>query len=185
MIRHHHIRRICFTCVILAWGTSSCNRPDSGSVVSPIGSHFSLADYFGKEATRLQQLNPGIVKTVAKNGEQESKEIRVLDWKEEFALFIDADINKPAWQSSYHVDSTATAVSYKSIDPKLRTAQITIEKQENGSVKHIHIVNSVSNMLYQTDEELDYYPDSLYRITKRQRVKIIGESDYTVKGEWK
>ncbi|GGG93131.1 hypothetical protein GCM10007415_29950 [Parapedobacter pyrenivorans] len=186
MTQHHHIRRMCLTCVILAWGASSCNGPNSASVVGSSTSYFSLVDYFDREATRLQQLAPSIVKTVAKNGEQESKEIRIIDWREEFALFIDADINKPAWQNSYHVDSSnVSAVIYKSIDPKLRTAQITVEKQEDGSVTHIQIINKVSNMLYHTDEELDYYPDSLYRIVKRQGVRVIGESDYTVIGKWK
>lgn len=185
MIQYYHIRRICLTCVILAWGASSCNEPNNAPVAGPAAPYFSLADYFNQEATRLQQLNPDMVKTVAKNGEQESKEVRIMDWKEEFALFIDADINKPAWQSSYQVDSTETSVTYKSTDPKLRTAEITVEKQGNGSVTHIHIVNKVNNMLYHTDEELDYYPDSLYRITKRQRVRVIGESDYTIMGKWK
>ncbi len=153
-------------------------------VVGSTTPYFSLADYFGQEAMRLQELNPDIIKTVAKNGEGERKEIRGLDWQKEFALFIDADINKPAWQNSYRVDSTESSLTYKSIDPKLRTAEITVEKYGDGAVKHIHIVNSVSNMLYQTEETLDYYPDSLYRIDKQQQVQVIGESRYTVTGEW-
>lgn len=183
MIRPRHILRTCFACAVLVWGVSSCKNPDPVRAVSR-APYFSLADYFSQEATRLQQLNPAIVKTVAKNGEQERKEIHVIDWQKELALFIDADINKPAWQNSYRADSTETSVTYKSIDPKLRTAEITVETQEDGSIKHIHIVNKVSNMLYQTDEALDYYPDSLYRITKQQHVWVMGDSDYTVTGHW-
>lgn len=146
--------------------------------------YFSLANYFGQEADRLQQNNLQIVKTVSRNGESEKKQIQVTDWRDEFALFIDADINKPAWQNSYRVDSTGSSLTYTSIDPKLRTKEVRVEKSDTGTVTHIQVTNHVSNMLYQTDEQLDYYADSLYRINKQQKVRVIGESQYTIVGEW-
>lgn len=123
-------------------------------------------------------------KTVAKDDAEEQKNIRVADWKKEFTLFIDADINKPAWQSSYRVDSTGSAVTYTSTDSTLRTKEIHIAKSDEGTVTHIRVINQVNNMLYQTNEQLDYYVDSLYRISKQQDVRIIGKSHYTVTGEW-
>lgn len=184
MHRHKNIFLICCAYTVLIGAVLSCKRPEGVPAVASSVSHFSLADYFGDESARLQQLDPEIVKTVSKNGEQESKAIRVQDWQEELALFIDADINKPAWRNSYHVDSTATSVTYTSTDPKLRTVKIRVEKRADGAIKHIQVTNQVSNMLYQTDEKLDYYPDSIYRIVKKQRVRIIGESNYAVTGEW-
>src|SRR5690606_2904214 len=114
----------------------------------------------------------------------ERKKIHVADWKSEFALFIDADINKPAWQNNYRVDSTGSSVTYTPIDSTLRAKEIRIEKTDSGTVTHVRVINQVSNMLYQTNEQLDYYVDSLYRITKQQHVLVIGESHYTVTGEW-
>src|SRR5690606_5344233 len=93
----------------------SCNGDgDVSAAVTRPEPYFSLAGYFGGEATRLQHRNPEIVKTVSKNGDEEQRRIRVADWKDEFGLFIDADINKPAWQNSYRVDSTDTSVTYTS-----------------------------------------------------------------------
>lgn len=169
---------------VLALSVWSCNDSDNASTALPPTPYFSLADYFGQEAVRLQQSSPEINKTVSKNGEREEKKIQVADWQNEFALFIDADINKPAWQNSYRVDSTAAMVTYTSTDPTLRTKEIRVEKSKAGMVTHIRITNQVNNMLYRTDEQLDYYVDSLYRIDKRQQVRIIGESHYTIIGEW-
>ena len=171
------------TLVLLA--VSSCGTSTertSTTLQSP--PYFSLADYFGKEATRLQQQRPRISKTVMKNDAEEQQHIYVADWNKEFALFIEADINKPAWQNSYLVDSVGLSVTYTSVDSALRTAEILVERSETGAVTHIHVTSRVSNMLYQSNEQLDYYVDSLYRITKTQDVRFIGKSHYTVTGEW-
>lgn len=172
---------------VLLLSSLSCNSPDNGEATAAAtraAPYFSLADYFGREAARLQQINPEIEKTVSKNGDEEQKKIRVANWNEEFSLFIDADINKPAWLNSYQVDSTGTSITYTSTDSTLRTKAIRLEKSETGAVTHIRVTNRVDNMLYQTDEQLDYYVDSLYRIIKVQQVRILGKSHYTVTGEW-
>lgn len=179
-----NIRFAYVTYTVLALSTWSCNGPDSAASALHTTPYFSLADFFSEEATKLQQSNPEIIKTVSKNSEQEEKKIQVADWRSEFALFIDADINKPAWRNSYQVDRVGSSVIYTSTDPTLRTKEIRVETSPTGTVEHIRITNQVSNMLYQTDEQLDYYVDSLYRIEKRQQVRIIGESHYTITGEW-
>jgi len=173
-----------YSATVLLMTLSSCSDSERVSNALHTAPYFSLAEYFEKEAARLQQHNPEIIKTAAKNGEDERKKIHVADWKSEFALFIDADINKPAWQNSYRVDSTGSSVTYTPIDSTLRTKEIRIEKTDSGTVTHVRVINQVSNMLYQTNEQLDYYVDSLYRITKQQHVLVIGESHYTVTGEW-
>lgn len=163
----------------------SCSNTSESEVTSvQTGPYFSIADYFRSEATRLQRVDQEIIKTVSKNGDEEQQRKPIADWTNEFSLFIDSDINKPAWQNSYRIDSTATSLTYSSMDSTLRTETIHVEKSAAGAVTHIHITNRVSNMLYVTEEQLDYYPDSLYRIIKQQQVRIIGKSHYTVTGEW-
>jgi len=184
MYRCLHIARVGLACTVLVWGLSCSRRSDTPST-GHAESYFSLADYFSKEATRLQQFAPTVAKTVTKNGEAEHRMLRIDNWQNELALFIDSDINKPAWQNSYRVDSTATSVTYTSRDPELRTERIIVEKRPDGTVNHIRVVNRVSNMLYQTEERLDYHPDSAYQLVKRQWVRFIGESHYTISGTLK
>ncbi|MGK6353216.1 hypothetical protein [Parapedobacter sp. DT-150] len=171
----------CSAGAILAWSLS-CAPPDVEGI-RQTAPYFSLENYFRQEAERLDRQAPQIHKTVSKNGEAESRDIRIDDWQKELALFSDADINKPAWQGSYQRDSTHSTLTYTRIDPALRTERIIVEKHTDGTVKHIHVTNRVDNMLYNTLEELDYYPDSLYRISKQQQVRIIGKTDYTVIGQ--
>lgn len=174
--------RTCTLAAFLVWGASCTAPPKPNNVQGASELYFSLEAYFTQEASRLQELNPSTVKTVSKNGETEQRNIRVSNWKNELALFIDSDINKPAWRHSYKVDSTGTAVNYTNIDPELRTKRIEINKLTDGTIKHIRITNQVANMLYRTEEQLDYYPDSLYQITKQQHVRVIGESQYLITG---
>ncbi|MEC3880414.1 hypothetical protein [Parapedobacter sp. 10938] len=175
---------IAFSATMLLLASSCDSKIGDGSTALQETYYFSLADYFHQEATRLQQHNPEIIKTVAKDGTEEQKAVRVADWKKEFTLFIDADINKPAWQNSYRVSRDGLTVTYTSIDSTLRTKEIRVEKSNAGTVTQIHVTNQVRNMLYTTKEQLDYYVDSLYRITKQQQVRVIGKSHYTVTGEW-
>ncbi|MBK1441986.1 hypothetical protein JHJ32_18455 [Parapedobacter sp. ISTM3] len=179
MVQRNRIFSASLLCAFSVWVISCTGSADvqSDSQTSP---YFGLEAYFNSEATRLQERAPTVTKTVSKNGETETHDVRIGNWQNELALFIESDINKPAWQHSYQVDSTASLLTYTAIDPDLRTEQITVEKDTNGHIKRIRIVNKVQNMLYQTGEQLDYYPDSLYRIIRKQRVQIIGESNYAV-----
>ena len=156
------------------------DRAATSSSGAPV--YFSLENYFRSESARLQQSAPVVTKVVIKNDDRESRDIQIDNWQNELMLFVDSDINKPAWQHSFQTDSSATTTVYNSIDPKLRTKQIKIEKNVNGAITHIYIHNSDENMLYTSSEELDYFPDSLYRINKKQRVAIIGENTYTITG---
>jgi hypothetical protein len=165
---------------------AACESSAEGEpVTAENASYFSLSDYFHGEASRLQQQYPEIRKTVSKNGESESRNVGIPDWADELALFIESDINKPAWRNSYRADSAHTSIVYVSTDSGLRTQRIEIQKNEDGTVASISITNKAENMLYSTDERLDYYPDSLYRIAKQQRVRVIGDSDYIVTGNMK
>ncbi len=175
-----NIVQIALACAALS--AVSCTSTDEAQVNNDVPAHFSLAHYFEQEAARLQQHSPTIAKTVSKDGETENRHTQITDWGNELALFVDSDINKAAWRGSYAVDSNATTVIYSSLDPALRTEKISIHRHGDGSIKHIEITNRTNNMLYQTTEQLDYYPDSLYRIAKQQRVRILGDSEYIITG---
>ena len=144
--------------------------------------YFDLKGYFSNLATTLNQENPEINKTVSKNDLKENKRIKIPNWNEELALFMEADINKPAWKDSYTKDSSATKIIYKSNDADLKTQKIEISLI-NGKPTRIHIETSADNLLYQTKENLDFYPDSLYSIQKKQNVILLGENNYQIIGK--
>jgi hypothetical protein len=161
----------------------SCSK-NSGNVKAD-HTYFDLDSFFLKEASRLQILNPEVHKSVSRNSEAQTKKVSGINWKNELGLFTESDINKPAWKDSYKVIRTKDEIIYHAMDIGLRTREIKISKNANGSVQKITIENQTINKLYQSFEELLYIPDSLYRIDKKQHILLIGDNQYLISGKFK
>jgi len=145
--------------------------------------YFDLKDYFGGESTRLTKLNPMITKTAVNNTNTETKNVHITNWETELGMFTESDINKPAWRSSYNIQSTPDFLIYKAKDPALTTRDIII-KRNGAKIKWILIFNHTKNLLYETEEKLSYFPDSLYVIEKLQKVKLMGIDKYVIRGSF-
>lgn len=160
---------------------TSCKNPD-GNVSKP--TYFSIAGFFKKEAVKLENKKPMIEKTAIQNERKQSRTLHIKDWQKELELFIQSDINKPAWRGSYTVVNNKDFIIYTAKLPELNTKKIIIKKR-GGKISYIVIANSVKNFLYNSRERLTYYPDSLYRIEKKQHIKIIGQNQYFIEGRIK
>ena len=161
---------------------SAC-RPDvkeSGNAMK----YFDLKGYFTKDIARLTKLNRPVFKTVNHNGITESKTVHIDNWNREFDLFLNADINKPAWKNSYTIVNDNGLLIYKSKEPGLHVVQMDI-KLEKDKVKWVLIYTKTKNILYTTTEKLSYFSDSLYSIEKDQKVRIMKRNHYLVQGEIK
>lgn len=154
-------------------------QTNTSSTTSP---YFSLETYFSDQIRTLEQNSPEIVKTVDANGQQESRTLTNMNWKNELAPFVESDINKPAWVNSYTVDRVANTIRYQRKEDGLRTEKIIITTDDRGDVQSIYIENNVSNVLYNSTEHLRYYPDSLYEITREQSIRMIGKNRYHIRG---
>ena len=152
--------------------------------IKSAGTYFDLKSFFGKEASRLQALNPEINKSVSRNSLEQIKKVSGINWKSELTLFIESDINKPAWKKSYKVIRRNDDIIYKSLDDNLKTREIRISRNKNGTVQKIIVKNHIKNSLYQSSEKLIYIPDSLYQIDKHQHVLIIGNNQYRISGRF-
>ncbi len=157
---------------------AACGKKEDSKNAS--GRYFDIRGYFEQQAIELQRQNPEIEKTVSQNSQLEKKQIRIANWKAELELFSESDINKPAWKDSYLIKKDGSEVDYISTDKHLRTKKISIRYSKNGAVDRIAIFNKISNPLYTSIEQLNYYPDSLYTISKKQNVQIIGENQFAI-----
>jgi len=142
---------------------------------------FDLTGYFQSQGEAFARKQAAIRKTIIKNGRSETKTLQIGDWEKEFSLFSNSDINKPAWVSSYETSRQGDTLMYRAIDPDMRTQLIQISGSED-SIGMIYIRNQEENALYKSEEELFYYPDSLYRIHKKQDVRFIGKNEYQIEG---
>lgn len=147
--------------------------------------YIDMKGFFTNEVSRLDKLNTKVNKTVSRNGVSESKVNISPDWNMELSLFSESDINKPAWSNSYIVRNDGGSTLYTATDNKLRTRSISIARNKNGRITRLSIVNSTTNYLYNSSEELLYIPDSLYRIVKKQDVLLLGKNSYKISGFFK
>lgn len=146
--------------------------------------YFDLKKYFTAEALRLTKQHVVVLKTASYNGQQQTKPTPIKDWNRELALFTESDINKASWKDSYTAKANADSIVYTAIDTTLHTRRILIGLS-NNKVRCIQINNFTKNMLYQTGEQLAYYPDSLYSIKKQQAIVLLGTNKYTITGKFK
>lgn len=164
---------------LLLSGLQAC-KPDKTQSNGTL-KYFDVAGYFKADTARLTKVNPRVDKTVTHNGVTENKTVQITNWGQEFNLFIQSDINRPAWKNSYNVLNTDSLIIYSAKTPDLRTTKIMIKK-EKGKVKWIVMYNHTKNMLYETKEKLSYFPDSVYQIVKSQHVKLMGQNLYVITG---
>lgn len=143
--------------------------------------YFDIKGFFGADAARLNQKHTAVTKTVMHNGDTQTKRINNINWVNEFELFTNSDINKPAWSDSYTVQNANGLLVYKAKTPDLKTRSIIIKK-DGQKVKWIIIFNHNTNMLYDNVEKLSYFPDSVYQISKSQKVRFLGKNRYGIKG---
>ena len=142
--------------------------------------YFSLKNFFQDEVKRLNSQKPLVNKSVIHNGKLEEKKIQLSDWSTELSLFRESDINKNSWKNSFRKDSSDKKIVYTSLDDDIRTKKIEIIFGDHQQVEALKVLNSTRNFLYQSSEELTYFPDSLYQIHKKQQVFILGENDYLI-----
>lgn len=169
-----------FTLIFTVLLFSSCSSAND----EPAQKHlyfFDLAGYFKQQASSLKDKK--IVKTVTKNADSETKRLVIENWQQELQLFTDADINKPAWKNSYRKDSTANTLIYTATDPELRVQKIEIRLSGKTPTKIVIDAKS-KNLLYHNKETMIFIPDSLYQITKHQKVVLLGLNNYTITGKF-
>lgn len=146
--------------------------------------YFDLKGYFQKEAQRLKNNNPVLTKTVTVNGAAEKKRIRITDWEKEFAIFLDADINRTAWAGLFSTEKSKERELYTSNNEKVPVKEVLILKK-GAQLYSIQILVKNANVLYSSADTLSYYPDSLYQVKKKQHIKLLSEKDYSITGKFK
>mgnify|MGYP000085141081 CR=1 FL=1 len=111
-----------------------------------------------KELTRLSSSLLSVKKTVILDGTAEVIDSVQVDLAKEWALFREADLNKPAYALSYEDRSTATVISYvlkKGEDLPVRSFQIVLDSASRPASVDFEI--SSENLIYATSKKLSMH----------------------------
>lgn len=167
---------------LLFW---SCSSPSGQKKAKKTTDIFSVDSFFSAEAQRLQQLNPLVLKSVNKDGEKEQRELKIENWQNELSAFQSADISKNFDPTLYEVKAIDCVTEFTAKKKELQIQKLRIEfDRKNERVKHIHIDKKIANSLYDSNEKLDYYIDSLYSIIKLQDVQGLDANQYEIIGRF-
>jgi hypothetical protein len=158
----------------------ACNNPEEHVAAGKSG-YFAVKTYFQQEAARLQRLDPVIEKTVVVNGKAETKKLKITSWTKEFASFIDADINKRAWNGEFKKDNTDSVEDYQSNNEKVPVKSVTIYKKDQ-QISGVVIVVKNQNYLYTSTDTLSYFPGRRYQVRKSQQIKLMNTKEYWITG---
>jgi len=143
------------------------------------GNYFDLKGFFAKEVTRLSAEDPAVTKTVRINGDTETKRLKITDWHQELSAFADADINKASWKGAFSLHHQQGKQIYLSDNEKVNVKKLTI-MQKQGKIYGVEILLKTTNMLYTSTDTLRYYPDSLYRISRSQNIRLFNPKQYSI-----
>lgn len=154
---------------------------------------FDTRQFVTQQIEVLEQLNPSVQRTNVLNDQEEKAVLTDIDWANELALFVDADINKSSYIPSYIVEK-----------PTHLTTTYTLKEGENLPVKFMQItLDSVAktptalvatlyrnNKLFDTEKNIhltmgDYQGKPIvkeYQVQGYQKVLFLGTTHFSLKG---
>lgn len=130
---------------------SACNEEVKENQVKK---YFDLKGLVERQITTLNSQKPSVQKTVLMSDSTESQLVKTIDWAKELELFIQADLNKPAFVQSYHVDSSSMGVKYTLKETeKLPVKYLNVNRLGEDGISIEAYINT-DNYLYETERHL-------------------------------
>lgn len=147
--------------------------------------YFNVRNFFEGEAKRLSAEHFVLKKRTVLDTKQDSIFLNQVDWKKEFDLFTNADINKPAWKNSFRIDSinsdSTLSLLYTALDSSISVRKMQINKVGN-KLTSLFIRKSSTNFIYKTVQELKYTSNTEFSIEGSQNVLWFYHTSYSVTG---
>ncbi|GAB3924136.1 hypothetical protein [Larkinella terrae] len=111
--------------IVIVLGMAACSNPTKEA---PAGTYYDLKSYIERQISQLQKQQPTVVKQAGFGDDKERQTTKTIDWSRELDLFLQADINKQAYQSSYQKNR-----------PDSLTYEYVLKPGENLPVKQLRV----------------------------------------------
>jgi outer membrane lipoprotein-sorting protein len=158
------------------------------------GQYFNLASFIEAQISDLDSLHPTVEKTVGSGQAQETRRISAINWTKELDLFLQSDLNKPAYRNSYQVEKKGEqTVIYRSIPGEEVTVKyLKIETDAaTGKPRTVEVTMTSENYLYNSEKKLLLHcsPDTQghwlvrdYQVSGYQQLAFFNKKPFEVKG---
>jgi hypothetical protein len=117
--------------------------------------YFGWSTFLKQQINGLANTNQRVHKTAVLDGKKEVKLVSNLDWEKEFALYLEADLNKPAYEKSYDNLSEPGFYWYslkKDENLPVKKMIVHLDAEERPSKVEIEIAQK--NFLFETRKKL-------------------------------
>ncbi len=165
-------------------GISAC-QTESAEI--KVKKYYDLKGLVERQIEALKSERPKVQKEILVNENSERQTVDSLDWSKELEFFTQADLNKPAFVSSYRIDSSSIGIKYflKETE-KLPVKFLEVNIMGEDSIE-IRALVSNNNYLYDTERNLklslqkdqlvDYQINGFQKVIfgKKKMFKITGK----------
>ena len=161
----------------------SCN---SESKIQQTKKYFDLKGLIEKQIKILNTQKLIVEKSIMIADSAENQFVNTIDWAKELELFIQADLNKPAFVQSYQVDSSSMGVRYTLKNTEKLPVKYLDLRREGESGIRIEAFMSNDNYLYQTERTLKLFSRNSqivdYQIDGFQKIVFGEKKVFRIKG---
>jgi hypothetical protein len=110
------------------------------------------------------------------NGQLSEQAIEQPNWRQELAMFADADINKPNLRSSYRIDTLdGSRLAYTALNPELRVQRLEVQGTPQGPACLLVAELQEHNPIYSSKQVLRWEMEqgrlARYRIEGFQKMR--------------
>ena len=134
---------------------SACQTPAEKNDDPPV--YYDVKGFVKNQIQLLTQEKPTVEKTMVVGNDQEKRSTQEVDWQKELELFVQADINKPAYRQSYAIARPDSLTYEYTVQTKedlpVRYLKVVLDKP-NGQPTLIEAKILAQNKLYESEKNL-------------------------------
>lgn len=169
---------------ILTLFQMSCSAPESTFKDS---TYYHWEDFLNGAIKEMGAHPKMVQKTIFLEGKKEEKVFKSMDWEKEWAVFLEADLNKPAYKLSYDNLSEDGLIWYSAkIGEKVPVKTFKMHLDALGKPLQVEINISQSNFLFETSKKLNMNiidgRVETYSIDGYQKIRFLSPTTYKLMG---
>ncbi|MBC8156053.1 MAG: hypothetical protein H7Z72_24445 [Bacteroidetes bacterium] len=181
-----------FQLVALVWLLCACDN--TVRQVKQPNAYYDVATFVKGQIDILEELKPTVSKALNIKGQQQTQKTNVINWSRELELFVQADINKPAFRNSYQVGRPDSLTFEYILKPGEKETVYSLRVQLDSVTqqpRQIEAVLTTMNPLYNSERRLllesgpgkgNQWQVRHYNMTGFQQLTFFGKNDFSVEG---
>lgn len=164
--------------------TISCQNPQADSQTK---TYYDLAGFIKNQIQELTKSKIQVQKRVFLDDKKEEVKLDKIDWEKELELFIQADLNKQAYQLSYDkVENDSLVVYQLKNGEKLPVSRLEMAFDNKRNPKRIEAKLNTKNYLYESSKTLKMILENNriqnYKIEGWQELFIGSKKIFSIEG---